>query len=185
MVFNRDISLSLISSSWLCIPWRLRICLPCCSCICCIWAFKSSMLLSRLTISSCSSALLCSSSFSLPLPKREPTPLAMAVAASVATLLSLSVRISDFTCLSSCSASSTCCSLCRFAASMRCSSAFCFSIIKSFRSKCSLPVTFFDWPRSIIRMSDAKVCIAAISSSLSLRLFPVSWFIQSNTICAW
>ena len=32
-----------------------------------------------------------------PLPKREPTPLAMTVAASVAALLSLSVRISDTT----------------------------------------------------------------------------------------
>ena len=28
---------------------------------------------------------------------------------------------------------------CRLAASMRCSSAFCFSMIKSFRSRCSLP----------------------------------------------
>ena len=48
-----------------------------------------------------------------------------------------------------------------------------------------LPVTAFDCPRSISRMSDAKFCISVISSSLSLRLLPVSWFIQSNTIWAW
>ena len=37
----------------------------------------------------------------------------MAVAALVAVFFSLSVRISAFTCLSSCSARLTCCSLCR------------------------------------------------------------------------
>ena len=58
-------------------------------------------------------------------------------AASVATLLSLSVRISDFTCLSSCLARLICCSLCRLASSMCCSSVFCFSMMKSFRSRCS------------------------------------------------
>ncbi|MBM6865148.1 relaxase/mobilization nuclease domain-containing protein [Bacteroides caecigallinarum] len=63
----------------------------------------------------------------------------MAVAAVVAVFFSLSVRISDFTCFSSCSARFICSSLCRFAASMRCSSAFCFSMIKSLRSRCSLP----------------------------------------------
>lgn len=119
----------------------LRICLPCCSCICCILTFKSSMPLSRLAISCRKLSLACSKSFNLPLPKREPTPLAMAVAASVAALLSLSVRISAFTCLSSCSARLTCCSLCRLVSSIRCSSAFCFFMMKSFRSKCSLPVT--------------------------------------------
>ena len=41
----------------------------------------------------------------LPLPKREPTLLARAVAVSVAALLSLSVRISAFTCFSSSCAS--------------------------------------------------------------------------------
>ncbi len=99
----------LASSSWLCTPCRLRICLPCCSCICCILTFNSSIPLSRLMTSRRNFSLACSKSFSFPLPKREPTPLAMAVAASVAMLLSLSVRISDFTCLSSCSARFTCC----------------------------------------------------------------------------
>ena len=78
----------------------------------------------------------------------------------------------------------TCCSLCRLVSSIRCSSAFCFSMMKSFRSKCSLPVTAFDCPRSIRRMSDAKLCISVISSSLSFRLLPVSWFIQSKMIWA-
>ena len=64
-----------------------------------------SMVWSRIAISSRKSSFLRSKDFILPLPKRELTPLASAVAASVATLLSLSVRISDFTCLSSCSAS--------------------------------------------------------------------------------
>ena len=185
MVFNRDISLSLISSSWLCIPCRLRICLPCCSCICCILAFNSSIPLSRLAISWRKFSLVCSKSFNFPLPKREPTPLAMAVAASVAALLSLSVRISDFTCLSSCSARVTCCFLCLWVSSIRCSSAFCFFMMKSLRSRCSLPVSVLDCPRSIRRMSEAKLCISVISSSLSLQLFPVSWFIQSKTIWAW
>ena len=139
------------------------------------------MLLSRLEISCRKPSLACSKSFNLPLPKREPTPLVMAVATSVAALLSLSVRISAFTCLSSCSARLTCCSLCRLVSSIRCSSAFCFFMMKSFRSKCSLPVTAFACPRSIRRISEAKVCMVAISSSLSFRLFPVSWFIQSNT----
>ena len=139
------------------------------------------MLLSRLEISYRKLSLACSKSFNLPLPKREPTPLVMAVATSVAALLSLSVRISAFTCLSSCSARLTCCSLCRLVSSIRCSSAFCFSMMKSFRSRCSLPVTVFACPRSIRRISEARVCMVAISSSLSFRLFPVSWFIQSNT----
>ena len=34
------------------------------------------------------------------------------------------------------------------------------------------------------RNNNGKVCMIAISSSLSFRLFPVSWFIQSNTIWA-
>ena len=143
------------------------------------------MPLSRLATSWHNFSLACSKSFNFPLPKREPTPLAMAVAALVAVFFSLSVRISDFTCFSSCSARPICSSLCRFAASMRCSSAFCFSMMKSLRSRCSLPVTAFDCPRSIRRMSDAKLCISVISSSLSFRLLPVSWFIQSKTICAW
>ena len=42
----------------------------------------------------------------------------------------------------------------------------------------------FACPRSIRRISEARVCIVAISSSLSFRLFPVSWFIQSKTIWA-
>ena len=45
----------------------------------------------------------------------------------VTTLLSLSVRISDFTCLSSCSARSIWCSLCSRSASMRSSSVHFFS----------------------------------------------------------
>jgi hypothetical protein len=51
----------------------------------------------------------------------------MAVATSVATLLSLSVRIFDFTCLSSCSARSIWCSLYSRSASMRSSSVHFFS----------------------------------------------------------
>ncbi len=61
---------------------------------------------------------------------------------------------------------------------------FLFSMMKSLRSRCSLPVSVLDCPRSIRRMSEAKLCISVISSSLSLRLFPVSWFIQSKTIWA-
>ena len=43
----------------LCILWRLRICLLCCSCICCIWIFNSSVALSRLVISWCSCSMWC------------------------------------------------------------------------------------------------------------------------------
>ena len=181
---SRDSSFSFMSSSCLCISLRLWICVSCCFCICCIWLCNFSILVFRFETSSCSLSLACSSSFSFPLPKREATPLVMAVAAVVAVFFSLSVRISDFTCFSSCSARFICSSLCRLAASMRCSSAFCFSMIKSFRSRCSLPVTAFDCPRSISKMSDARVCICIMSSSLSFRLFPVSWFIQSKTIWA-
>ena len=77
-------------------PWRLSICLPCYSCICCIGTFKLSISLSRLAISWCKLSLVCSNSFSFSLPTREPTPLAMVVSASVATLLSVSVHISGF-----------------------------------------------------------------------------------------
>ncbi|EJW95365.1 hypothetical protein EVA_16527 [gut metagenome] len=70
-------------------------------------------------------------------------------------------------------------------ASRRFISSFCFSMMKSLRSRCSLPVTVLDCPRFIERMSEAKVCISIISLSLSFWLLPVSWFIQSNTMCAW
>ena len=76
------------------------------------------------------------------------------------------------------------CSLYCLVTSSRFISSFCFPMMKSLRSRCSLPVTVFDCPRSIRRMSDARLCISVMSSSLSLRLLPVSWFIQSNTMCA-
>ena len=128
-VLNRDISLSLASSSWLCILWRLRICLLCCSCICCIWIFNSSVALSRLVISWCSCSMWCSSSFSLPLPKREPTPLAMAVAALVAVFFCFSLAISSFIRLCSCSARLYCFSLCRLCSSIRFRSSFFFPML--------------------------------------------------------
>ena len=61
---------------------------------------------------------------------------------------------------------------------------FLFFYDEIVRSKCSLPVTAFACPRSIRSILEAKVCMAAISSSLSFLLFPVSWFIQSKTIWA-
>lgn len=88
-------------------------------------------------------------------------------------LLCLSVRISDLIFFSSCSASFFCSSLRCLTVSMRCSSAFCFSIIKLFCYKFSLPVTAFDYPRSIIWMSDARACICITSSSLSFWILPV------------
>ena len=70
-------------------------------------------------------------------------------------------------------------------ASRRFISSFCFSMMKSLRSRCTLSVSALDCPRFIKRMSEAKVCISIMSLSLSFWLFPVSWFIQSNTMCAW
>ena len=123
---SRDSSFSFMSSSCLCISLRLWICVSSCFCICWIWLCNFSILVFRFETSFCSFSLACSSSFSFPLPKREATQLVMTVAAVVAVFFNLSVRISDFTCFSSCSARFICSSLCRFAASMRCSSAFCF-----------------------------------------------------------
>ena len=71
----------------------------CSICICLILNYSCSIVSSRIAISSRKSSFLRSNDFILPLPKRELTLLARAVAASVATLLSLSVRISDFTCV--------------------------------------------------------------------------------------
>ena len=59
---------------------------------------------------------------------------------------------------------------------------FCFSMMKSFRSRCSLPVTALSAHVPLAEYREVRVCMVAISSSLSFRLFPVSWFIQSNTI---
>ena len=87
---SRDSSFSFMSSSCLCISLRLWICVSCCFCICCIWLCNFSILVSRFETSSCSFSLACSSSFSFPLPKREATPLVMAVAAVVAVFFSLS-----------------------------------------------------------------------------------------------
>ena len=101
----------------------------------------------------------------------------------VATLLSLFVRISDFTCLSSCSARSYL--LLPVPLGFLYTLQFGFPVsfmMKSLRSRCFLPVSALDCPRSIKRMSEAKLCISVISSSFSLQLFPVSWFIQSKTI---
>ena len=88
------------------------ICFWCSTSICLMLDCSCSIVSSRIAITSRKSSLLCSNDFILPLPKRELTPLASAVVASVATLLSLSVHISDFTCLSSCSARPIWCSLC-------------------------------------------------------------------------
>ncbi len=154
---SRDSSFPFMSSSCLCISLRLWICVSCCFCICCIWLCNFSILVSRFEILPCSFSLACSSSFSFPLLKREATPLVMAVVAVVAVFLSLSVRIFNFTCLSSCPARFTCCSVCRFAAFMCCSSAFCFSMIKSFRSRCFLPVTAFDCSRGKAEQFRAEI----------------------------
>ena len=80
---SRDSSFSFMSSSYLCFSLRLWICVSCCFCICCIWLCNFSILVSRFETSSCSFSLACSSSFSFPLPKREATPLVMAVFAIV------------------------------------------------------------------------------------------------------
>ena len=85
---SRDSSFSFMSSSCLCISLRLWICVSCCFCICCIWLCNFSILVSRFETSSCSFSLACSSSFSFPLPKREATPLVMAVAAALLWWLS-------------------------------------------------------------------------------------------------
>ena len=71
--------------------------------------------------------------------------------------------------------------LAAFACSASC---FCLAMMKSVRSRCSLPVTSFDVPLSISRHSAKTVCISLMAFSSSLQDFPVSWFIQSHTICA-
>ena len=85
---SRDSSFSFMSSSCLCISLRLWICVSCCFCICCIWLCNFSILVFRFETSSCSFSLACFSSFSFPLPKREATPLVMAVATVVSDLTS-------------------------------------------------------------------------------------------------
>ena len=103
-------------------------------------------------ISFCSFSLACSSYFSFLLSKRKATPLVTAIAVMVAVFQNLSMRISDFTSLDSCSARFTGYTFCNFAAFMRCKTAFCVSMIKLFRSRCSLPVTAFDGPCSISKI---------------------------------
>ena len=71
--------------------------------------------------------------------------------------------------------------LAAFACSASC---FCLAMMKSVRPRCSLPVTSFDVPLSISRHSAKTVRISLMAFSSSLQDFPVSWFIQSHTICA-
>ena len=67
-------------------------------------------------ISFCSFSLACSSYFSFLLSKRKATPLVTAIAVMVAVFQNLSMRISDFTSLDSCSARFTGYTFCNFAA---------------------------------------------------------------------
>ena len=53
-------------------------------------------------------------------------------------------------------------------------SCFCLVMMKSFRSKCSLPVSFFEMPLCISRHSAKTVCISHMAFSSSLQDLPVS-----------
>ena len=64
-------------------------------------------------------------------------------------------------------------------------SCFCLARMKSFRSKCFLPVISFEMPLSISRHSAKTVCISLMAFSSNLQDLPVSWFIQSHTMWAW
>lgn len=136
----------------------------------------------------------------LPTPTKLPT---------LSSMLSIFVLRSSLSCLSlsaiSLSSERLYCSFALFSPSMVCLSAsafslaaraasfssltcsascFCLAMMKSFRSKCSLPVSFFEMPLCISRHSAKTVCISHMAFSSSLQDLPVSWFIQSQTMWA-
>ena len=139
------------------------------------------MLLSRFAISLCSSdKLLCSNSL-FSTSEREPTPLAMAAARHPRSYaFGLFVRISDFTCLSSLFSKSYLWLLVplgflytlQFGFLLLNNEVVPFEMLFTCNSFC-LP-TFHQ------KVLKPRVCMVAISSSLSFWLFPVSWLASNR-----
>ena len=66
------------------------------------------------------------------------------------------------------------CSRCFFLLAASSISCFCLAMMKSVRSRCSLPVSCFRVPRSISRHSATMSCIRLMSTLPSLQDLPVS-----------
>ena len=105
-------------------------------------------------------------------PKRPLTPsesvFAVSMAASLRALATLKRSSSSFICFSFLTLSSS--SFFNLASSAKL--LYCCAV------KCCLSL---DTPLSICRTSAVIVCISTISWRFSLRLFPVSWLVQSKT----